>query len=239
MLSRIKGSAKRAWFGVAALALAAPLAMPAAASASTTFQNPFNSRYPQAVTYTNSDNALSLLSGRTDFSAKFQLDQSSASDITLDNKVNAFTALCHDCGTVAIGFQVLYVAKADLTTLNTNNNVNATVSSCVRCTNLAEAYIIVVADGPQAPPLTGAQLQDLKQVQIELEALRYSHDSDSEIVTQTTTLAGDVKSILTDPSTVGPDVSPAVTPAINGANSNGTLTGTNQPIIDMFRSVKY
>ncbi len=69
----------------------------------------------------------------------------------------------------------------------------------------------------------------------------YSHGDDpSQIEGQTNAMASQIESILTDPPAAGPNkVSPAVSPAVNGSNFSGTLTGTQRPIVDLFRNVKF
>jgi hypothetical protein len=239
MLSKIKGGAVRLRWGVAALAIAAPLAIPAAASASTSV-GPLNSWNPPARTFVNVDRTLTMQNRRTNFTADFQLDQASSPVITADNHVDAAVADCHDCGAIAIGFQVVYVSKTDVTTINANNDVNSTADYCVRCSLVGEGYLIVVATGPQSQPLTSSQLQSLYQVKLQLEALRSSGDDNpSDIQTQTDAMASTIVSILTDPPANGPDdISSAVTPAITSPGFNGSLTGNNRPFVHVYSSFK-
>jgi hypothetical protein len=240
MLSKIIGGAVRLRWGVAALAIVAPLAIPAAASASTS-AGPLSPRNLHARTFVNVDRTLTMQNRRTNFTVDFQLDQASAPVITADNHVDAVTANCHDCGAIAIGFQVVYVSKADVTTINANNDVNSAAYSCIRCSLVGEGYLIVVAQGSQSQPLTSSQLQSLSQVRAQLEALRRSGDDNpSDIQTQTDALASTIVSILTDPPAAGPiDVSPTVTPAINNASLNGSLTGSHRPFVHIYSSFKH
>jgi hypothetical protein len=239
MLSKIKGGAVRLRWGVAALAIAAPLAIPAAASA-TTSAGPLSPRDSQSRTFNNLDRTLTVLNQRTNFTVDFQLDQASAPVITANNNVDAVTALCHDCGAIAIGFQVVYVSKTDVTTINANNDVNSTADYCIRCSLVGEGYLIVVATGSQSQPLTSSQLQSLDQVKLQLEALRNSGDDNpTDIKNQTDAMASTIVSILTDPPAAGPDdISSAVTPAITSPGFNGSLTGNNRPYVHIFSSFK-
>ena len=160
MLHKMRDGALRLRRGVVALAIFVALAIPVTASAST-----------RTATYVNLANATSFRNGRTDFTLKFQLRQSSASTVNAINRAVALTSGCHDCGSTAIAFQVLAITNENLATLNANNSADATSFACIRCSTLAEAYqIIIASDSP--PRLTDEQKRGLAQVQAGLEALR-------------------------------------------------------------------
>jgi hypothetical protein len=240
MLSKIRNRAGRPLWGAVVLAIAVPLAIPAAASASTIQGTPLNAIpfspfNPQARTYTNLDQALSEFSEFTDVTVAWQLDQSSAPELNAVNHVNTVTATCIDCNAYGIAFQVVYVSKQQLTALNASNTTYSRSDNCVRCNTLAVAYQFIVAGS--SPGLCSAQVTALNQVGEALGDLRTSGDTPGQLVTATGTLAGQIESILANPPACSGGS--AVTPAVNGSGLPGELTGTNGPIVDMFRSIEH
>ena len=240
VLSRIKAGALRSRWGVVALAVAVPLAIPAVASAAT-FQGPpsgysipFSPWNPGGQTYVNVAQADSMQNWHTDFTVKFQLDQSFAPRLNASNSANAGTVACHDCDADAIAFQIVYVAKSNLTALDASNTTNEQSFLCARCDELAEAYQFIVANGSPAP-LTNLQVQQLYAIRSQLEALRNSHLSDTQIENETDSLASQVNAILADPPSAGP----LMTPAISSSVQPSQFTGTNRNIVDLFRSIKF
>lgn len=240
VLSRIKTGALRSRWGVAALAVAVPLAIPAAASAAT-FQGPlpgysipFSPWNYGAETYVNVARAASIQNGHTDFTVKFQLDQSSAPRLNASNSATAGTVVCHDCDADAIAFQIVYVSRSNLVALDASNTTNEQSFLCVRCDELAEAYQFIVANGSPTP-LTNPQVVQLDAIRSQLEALPNSDLSDTQIEAETDSLASQVNAILADPPSAGP----LVTPAINRSGQPSQFTGTNRNIIDLFRSIKF
>ena len=238
MLSRIKAGALRSRWGVAALAVAVPLAIPAAASAAT-FQGPgysipFSPWNAGSQTYTNLAQAGSITNGHTDFTVNFQLDQSLAQRLNVSNSAKALTLGCHDCDADAIAFQIVYVAKSNLVALYASNTTTEQSLLCVRCNELVEAYqFIVASDSPT--PLSTSQVQQLDAIQTQLEALRTSTLSDTQIESATDALATQVNTILGDP----PTPVPLVTPATNPSGQLSQFMGTNRNIVDLFRSIKF
>ncbi len=219
MLHKMRNGALRSRRCVVALAIFATLAIPVTASAST-----------WAATYVNLANATSLRDGRTDFTLRFELGQSSASTVNAINRAVALTSTCHDCGSIAIAFQVLAITKENLATLNAANSADATSLACIRCSTLAEAYqIIVASDSP--PLLTDEQKRGLAQVQAGLEALRNSGLDTDQIQTQSDELADQAMAILENSADPAPTLSPA-------ADGSAPLADTSQPIVEVFRSVK-
>jgi hypothetical protein len=240
MLSRIKAGALPSRWGVVALAVAVPLAIPAVASAATFhgppsgYSIPFSPWNPGGETYVNVAQADTIQNWHTDFTVKFQLDQSFAPRLNASNSANAGIFSCHDCDADAIAFQIVYVAKSDLTALDASNNTNEQSFLCARCAELAEAYQFIVANGSPTP-LSESQVQQLYAIRSQLEALRNSHLSDTQIETETDSLASQVSAILADPPSAGP----LVTPAINSPVQPSQFTGTNRNIVDLFRSIKF
>jgi hypothetical protein len=240
MLSKIKTGTLRSRWGVAALAVAVPLAIPVAASAAT-FQGPlpgysipFSPWNHGAQTYNNVAQAGTMQNGHTDFTVKFQLDQSSAPRLNASNSAKVTTFACRDCNANAIAFQIVYVSEANLVALNVSNTTNEQSLLCVRCNELAEAYQFIVADDSPTP-LSTPQVQQLDAICTQLEALRTSSLSDSQIEAETNSLASQVSTILADP----PITVPLVTPATSNSAQPGKFTGTNRNIVDLFRSIKF
>jgi hypothetical protein len=238
MLSKIKAGTLR--WSVAALAVMVPLAIPAAASAAT-FQGPysgysipFSPWNHGARTYDNVAQADSMQNGHTDFTVKFQLDQSFAPRLNASNSANVVTLACSDCDADAIAFQIVYVSKSKLTALNASNTTNEQSLLCIRCNELAEAYQFIVATGSPTP-LSMSQVQQLDGIRSQLEALRTSNLSDTVTEQTTDALATQVNTILGNP----PSPVPLVTPATSNSGQLSKFTGTNQNIVDMFRSIKF
>jgi hypothetical protein len=221
MLHKMRNWAWRLRCGVMASAIIVSLAIPVTASAST-----------RAATYVNLANAISLRSGSADFTLKFQLQQSSASTVNAVNRAVASTSKCHNCGAVAIGFQILVVAKQNLAALNADNTANATSFDCVRCSTLAAAYQIISVSDSQ--PLTGQQEQDLNRIRAEVEALRnYGLETD-QIQSRAGQLANQAVSILQDGAGTAPAALAPAFPAINGSALPAQLAESNQPVVKLF-----
>ena len=243
MLSTMRNAAARSLWGAVVLAIAVPLAIPAAASASTLQGTPVNAIpfspfNPQAKTYDNLDQALSEFSQFTDVTVKFQLDQSSASELNAENRVNTVTGNCIDCNAYGIGFQVVYVSKQKLTALNASNTTNSASFNCFRCNTLAVAYQIIVASS-SSTGLCSAQVTALNQLGDELTDLQSSGDGPDQLVTATGNLAGQIQAVLAEPTSGCGSSDPGPTPAANGSGLTSELTGTDRPIVDMFRSIKH
>jgi putative peptide zinc metalloprotease protein len=231
---------------VAALGIFAPLAVPGIASAGV-------SASPRPATYVNLARATSQRNFHHDFKLSYQLRQGAPTVLTANNQAVALTANCHDCGVLAIAFQVVFVNDQNLTAINAYNNANATSYSCVSCTNMAEAYQIVVATDKQTR-LTPRQELGLDQVRTGLEILRseWLRVSSDQIESQSEALATKAESIVANPdyprasaggssagaSTASPVVSPAVSPAVNQAALPAQLTETPQPIVDLYVDVQ-
>ncbi len=238
MLSKIKAGTLR--WSVAALAVMVPLAIPAAASA-VTFQGPlpgysipFSPWNQGAQTYDNVAQTGTMQNGHTAFTVNFQLDQSFASRLNVSNSAKVLTFGCRDCAANAIAFQIVYVSESNLVALNASNTTNEQSLLCIRCNELAEAYQFIVATG-SLTPLSTSQVQQLDAIRSQLEALRTSNLSDTAIENETDALATQVSTILGNP----PSPVPLVTPATNNSGQPSKFTSTNQNIVDVFRSIKF
>jgi hypothetical protein len=223
LLATKRGGPWRLRWGVAALAVIAPLAIPATASAS----NSANAESLQYVSVsvapvTGSDEeydaqaAASVASdGQTAFSLSFKAPLSSASVITADNNATASVAGCEDCEAVAISFQVVVAAKQDLAKLTANDVTSATTVGCTSCNALAEAFQIVYA--PEGPnPMSWMVIASFAQLKSELQALQNSHLSLDQIQSDSTQDVNFIVSELKDVSG-GSSMTPAI----------------NQPVIDL------
>jgi putative peptide zinc metalloprotease protein len=226
-------------YGVVALAIFGPLAVAGTASAGVS-AGP--SASPQPATYVNVAKATSERNFYHDFKLKFQVKQGAPTVLTADNSAVALTAGCHDCGALAIAFQVVFVNDQNLTATNADNNANATSYECVRCTNMAEAYQIIVATDKQSR-LTYQQELGLDQVWAGLEALRWPGLDPDQIQSRSDALANEAVSIVDNPSysvwgQEAPAAAPAVSPAIDGSARLAALTETTQPVVDLYIDVK-
>src|ERR1035441_1886695 len=112
---------RRLWSrcGLMALTIPITLSMTGAASAVVNDNSP-----AQTQTYDNLAQASSQTDRWTDFSVKYQLEQTSAETVNGDNSAVASTSYCHDCGAVAIGFQVLVISRQDLANLHVSNTAD-------------------------------------------------------------------------------------------------------------------
>jgi hypothetical protein len=242
--------ALRLRYGVVALAIFAPLAATSSAAASVsttppTSPTPPPATYvaPQPASYDNSAKAISPYDYYHAFDLKFELRQSSPSVLTADNSATALTENCHDCGALAIGFQVVFVNDQNLTAINASNNADATSYACVRCTNMAEAYQIIVASDTQSQ-LTWEQTAALYRVDASLAALQRPGLTPDQIQSKSDALANLAVSIVSNPdygisSAAGPLArTSALSPAINGAALPADLTSSTQPTVDLYVSVK-
>jgi hypothetical protein len=244
MLLKMKRGALWLRYGVAALAIFAPLAVSGTASAAVPTNPPV---IDQPVTYVNLANATAQRSFYYDPVLKYQLDQGDTpSSVNASNQANALTANCFNCGALAIAFQVVFVSDQDLAGITAYNNADATSYSCVRCNNMAEAYQIIVATDQQSQ-LTFQQRLGLDLVHARLQALLLFGFNPNFVQRESDALANQAVSILDNPDyglpgqgvPVGPFArSSALSPAINGSNRSAELTEDTQPVVDLYIDVK-
>jgi len=190
------------------------------------------------ATFVNPASAASLWNWFTDYSLKFQLRQSHASTINADASALALTRGCHDCGAIAIAFQVIFTPEQSLTALNVNGTADATSTSCVRCSTLAEVYQIVDISQTEQQ-LTYQQLAGLKYVRFELDALRFARLSGAQIQSKATELANQAVTILQD-GTADPPAryNTPVSPAVKDSALNARMTGASQPGVELFVKIQ-
>jgi hypothetical protein len=141
----------------------------------------------------------------------------------------------------------VFVNDQNLTAINASNNANATSYACVRCTNIAEAYQIIVATDEQTH-LTFQQRVGLTEVRFALEGLRWYGLSPDRIQKLSDALANKAVSIVDNPDYGMPGQgaqgggplarAAAVSPAISGSAQPAALTETTQPVVDLYVDVK-
>jgi hypothetical protein len=189
-------------------------------------------------TYVNLAKAVSLYTGPPHFAVRFQLRESYAPAINADNTAIAQTSGCHDCGAIAIAFQVIFAPAQSLTSLNADNTANATSTSCVRCTTLAEAYQIIDVSETQSQ-LTFEQLQGLERANIELYALRLFHLTSAQIQSRVAEIADQVVALLQNPGGLGAASKAHVAPkAADGPALRSASTGSIQPGVELFVKIQ-
>jgi putative peptide zinc metalloprotease protein len=242
MLHKVRRRAVQLRYGVVALAILAPLAVPGTAFASVS-----NSRSAGPATYANLAQATSLRNFYHAFNLRFQVDQGAPTVLNANNQAVALTEKCHNCGAVAIAFQVVFVSDKNLTAINAYNNANATSYSCAECTNIAEAYQIIVATDEQSR-LTLQQELGLYRVQAELEGLRWSGLTADQIQSESDALANTAVSIVSNPDyglpgQAAPAAAPAVsastlTPAVSGSALPTAMTESTQPVVELYTDVQ-
>ena len=232
MLSKIRSL--RLLYGVVPLTILITLFSSVTASAAVRGTAPASTE----VTYVNLAKAISLRNSQTDYSVRFQLRQSSASIINADDNAVALTSGCHDCGAIAIAFQVVFAPAQSLTALNENSTAEAISNACVRCSTVALAYQIVDISNTQLR-LTHEQLAGLEYVRLQLKALRYSGLSIDQIQSEVDELANQAIAILQNSTGAAPtsDV-PSVSPAINGSALLAHMTEITQPGIQLFVKIQ-
>lgn len=234
MRSRINALRLRPRSGVAALTALATLAAPAVpAIAAVNTPAP-----PAAQTITNQANASEQKDGRTDFVLKYQLQQSSAATLNVNNIATATASKCRRCTADGIAFQVVVTSTQNLVTLNANNQANAVSSNCVRCSTFAGAYQIVYAS--DTGKLTQWQSRALGLLQIQLTGLRFENLSSTQLQNKLDEYSDDAVSILNN----GPNPLPVLTPAVRRTQNPTTqnpaaLTKNNGPFIDKFVKVMH
>jgi hypothetical protein len=243
MLPKNRGRAWRLRCGVVALAMVGPLAIPVTASAS---DGPGRAG-PHVQTFVNQAKAVTRTNGRTAFAMKFQLRQSSASTLNAVNSAVALATECQDCSAIAIGVQIIYVTKQNLSNLNESNISGAENTDCaLQCFAMAEAYQIVFAAGA-IQPLTHEQLRDLARVKVGFAALRHSVLSPDQIQSQSSALVSEIVSILENSPYVAPasttptpmTPTPMLSPAINAAAMPSQLASESGPIVDVYRDIHW
>jgi len=252
MLPKIRSGAWRLRWAVAALAVMAPLAIPATASASDVPNATANSQSIQYInvainpaahtwpsTYDNLAQATSHTNGRTAFSVKFRVHLSYASVITANNDAVALASDCQNCGAVAIGFQMILVSKYTLAKLLAQDSASATSANCDNCHTLAEAYQIIYATDSAAPLPWQIDIS-LLQAWEKFEALRYSGLSVAQIESESTQLVNGIVSMLQQNSDAAPaGTAPAYTPAINNSNLPAQMAENTLPVIDVLSAIQH
>ena len=211
--------------GVAALSIPMALGMSGTALAA------------PAPLYDNLAQTGSQTNGVTSYDVEYQLSQSTAASFTADNEADAAANNCHDCGAVAIGFQVLVVSNANLNTITANNTSEAISSACTRCGVLAGAYQIVVATHtPQK--LSLAQILGLADIHAKLLTIQRDDLSLPRAEQLADGLADEAAALLQGHAGTNQQAGP-YTPAMNSADLPGHLAMTAGPVVNLYETIKH
>jgi len=229
MRPRINTLTPRPRSGVAALMALAALAVPAV-PAIAAVNTP---AAPVTQTITNQANASEQKNGRTDWVLKYQVQQSSAATLNVNNTATATASQCHRCAADGIAFQVVVTSTQNLVTLNANNQANAASTNCVGCSTFAGAYQIVYASN--TGKLTQWQSRALGLLQIQLTGLRFENLNSTQLKNRLDEYSDDATSILNN----GPNPIPVLTPAATNTSNTAALTKNNGPFIDKFVKVMH
>jgi hypothetical protein len=235
MLPVIRSGMRRLRWVVAVLAVIAPFAFPAAASA----DNSANAESVQYIStsvapvsgsdaeYDNQAAATGTSNGQTVFSVTYKAPLSSASVITANNTANASLSNCQNCTAVAISLQTVVAAKSELAELTANDQANSISTNCTNCNTLAEAFQIVYA------PLSTSMVSwmvipYIGKLENELKGLQNAHLTLAQIQTDSTADVAALVSVLQNAVGEGSQV----TPGINESQSPTELT-SQQPFFDL------
>ncbi len=239
MLPKKRDAALWLRYGLMALAIFVPLAIPVTASASANLAI----RYPgtRGRTYVNTATAFSWMLSPSDYALKFKLRQSSASRINADELAAGLAIGCHDCRAVAIAIQVVAVSKRKLAAVKENTRSYAISHDCVRCSVLADAYEIVFATDSQRL-VTDQQKLGLDQVNTDLQDLRNSELRIDQIQSQVADLVNRIVCILRDPSYVARvGAAPNDRASIRSPAGDGPRwerADNDQPVIDVYHQMQ-
>jgi hypothetical protein len=214
-------------YAIAALMIPAALSLPVAASAASLPFGP--SGGGRGAAYDNAARASSASNRYTDSSVRFQLDQPTSANVTATNSATASTIRCHNCGAIAIAFQVVDWTGTNSNEIKANNAANATSRNCEQCSTLAAAYQIVVVGAPRR--LTSAQQSGLNQIRSQLQRLQYSRASADQIQSEADQLADQAVTLLQGSSTPAvpasvPNVAAGAVPALS---STGLVPAASVP----------
>jgi putative peptide zinc metalloprotease protein len=214
--------------GFVALTIPMALSFTGTASAAVTSLTPAN-----AQTYDNLAQASSQTNSYTDFNVMYDLEQSSAANVSGDNAAVATTSQCHDCGAVAVGFQILVVSKQ--ANLNMSNTANATSAYCVRCTTLAASYQIVYATN--SPQLSLDQQLALSDIRTELVRMQIDGLSVKRMETLTAEFADEAVAVLQGGHDTRNASNRTYSPDMPGFGLPAALTENNGPVTHLY--IKY
>jgi hypothetical protein len=245
--------------GVLALALAAfiPLAIPAAASASTD-----KTAVPLSgsETFTNDVKAVAFPYLKDAVSANATLDVGINTTISAVNRAEA-TTKCSGCTAVALALQM--VTATTLQTGGKNLHVldvgTATSEGCLSdCNAVADAWQFVVATTtPQPLPwgqlLTFSQLETLNSIRSSFTALQDTTFTPAQIQTKAKALVAQAQAIL-EAATYTPESAtpatpfaaftgftlPTFSPAAPGVDmATGSSTTTSHPVVTLYKDLQF
>jgi hypothetical protein len=231
------------------LALFAPLAIPATASASGVPNIPVSNYVftPFGNEFVNDVSASSPAQGNPAFQAKFELGIGVSPTVKAVQNVTA-TAQCAGCTAIAVGFQIVTATLPYITKVEQDDVTLATDGACSPgCTAAALGYQIIVGTNTGGPLsfvelLSRSQMQQLDTIRSEVLALPNSGLSIAGIQSECQDLLSQVVSILQSASY--PSFSsfslPTFSPAIHGVGlATEPTSGSSHPIVKWFKSTHF
>jgi hypothetical protein len=242
--------------GVLALALAAfiPLAIPAAASANT---DRTAAPASQGEEFVNDVNATAFQYLKNASHSNATLDVGVTNTVSAVNRVNALTK-CSGCTAVALGLQMVTATLQSVKNLHALDVATATSEGCLTdCNAVAVAYQLVVATDTPLPLTFGqflntGQLAALNDIRVDFDTLSYPSLTLSQIQSDAKALADQAETILEDGSYTPPGTTPITpfaavftaflptfSPAAPGVDLATGSSGTEQPVVTLYKDVKY
>lgn len=249
-LSITRPGAWRLRFGVAAftLALLAPLAIPATASASGVPNIPVSNYVftPYGNEFINDVSASSPAQGNPAFQAKFELGVGVSPLIKAVQNVTA-TAQCSGCTAIAVGFQIVTATLPYISQVQQDEVTLATDGACAPgCTAAALGYQVIVGTNTGGPLTFGdllsrSEMQQLASIRTEVLSLPTSGLSVAGVESECQDLLNQVVSILESASYESPSSFslPTFSPAIHGVGLTTQSTGSNHPVVKWFKSAHF
>lgn len=253
MVRKTTRGAPLARSGVLALALAAfiPLAIPAAASAST---DRTAAPASQSEEFVNNVNVVAFPYLKNAFKSNATLDVGVDPTISAVNRAEALTK-CSGCTAVALGLQMVTTTLQGGKSLHALDVATATSEGCLSdCNAVADAYQLVVAtDTPLPLPfnqfLSTPQLEALNNIRASFDALQYSGLTLAQIQSKAKNLVDQAQTILEDgsytpagatPFTVFTTFTlPTFSPAAPGVDMAAGSSATNQPVVTLYKDIKF
>jgi len=230
------------------LALFAPLAIPATASASGVPNIPVSNYVftPYGNEFINDVSASSPTQGNPAFQAKFELGVGVSPLIKAVQNVTA-TAQCSGCTAIAVGFQIVTATLPYISQVQQDEVTLATDGACAPgCTAAALGYQVIVGTNTGGPLTFGdllsrSQMQQLASIRTEVLALPTSGLSVAGVESECQDLLNQVVSILQSASygNFSSFFLPTFSPAIHGVGLATQTTGSSHPVVKWFKSAHF
>jgi hypothetical protein len=261
MVGKTTRGAPLARFGVLALALAAfvPLAIPAAASASTdriAAPLSWNASSSPSEQFVNDVKAVAFPYLKDAFNSNATLDVGVDPTVSADNRAEA-TTKCSGCTAVALALQMV-TTILPANSLHALDVATATSEGCLSdCNAVADAYQIVVATDTPLPLsfsqlLDNSQLQALNTIRVEFIQLESSGLTLAQVQSKAKDLVDQAMTILeagtyvpasatpfTAVFTVPAFTLPTFSPAAPGVDLGTGSSTTSAPVVTLYKDVKF